>query len=172
MTDKPDYSEMIERARADAARQAETSRWLTDLQYGPNYESVKAENTLIWKLAAALTHLSAENDRLRHEADTMIAAGLGARIDASMDNDRLRGGDLQKMQTSPGEREPVPDGWKMVPVEPTPAMLERAAFNLCVEYGVEFVKPLGTFVKDAYAELLAASPPPSRTGRLAGDRGD
>lgn len=51
-------------------------------------------------------------------------------------------------------------GWVMVPREPTPAMLERAAFNLCAEYGVEFVKPLGQFAQDAYAELLSAAPKP------------
>lgn len=48
-------------------------------------------------------------------------------------------------------------GWVMVPRKALPAMLERAAFNLCAEYGVEFVKPLGKFVEDAYEELVSAA---------------
>lgn len=55
---------------------------------------------------------------------------------------------------------PQRDGWIWTPKKPTPAMLERAAFNLCATYGVEFVQPLGQFVEDAYAELLAAAPKP------------
>lgn len=57
------------------------------------------------------------------------------------------------------------EGWKLVPTKALPAMLERAAFNLCAEYGVEFVKPLGKFVEDAYEELVSAAPaPPSQGG--------
>lgn len=50
--------------------------------------------------------------------------------------------------------------WKLVPTEPTPKMLEDAAFNLSDEFGAAFVKPLGEFAKAAYAELVAAAPTP------------
>lgn len=49
--------------------------------------------------------------------------------------------------------------WKLVPVEPTPKMLQDAAFNLSDEFGPEFVEPLGDFARALYAEMLAASPP-------------
>lgn len=55
---------------------------------------------------------------------------------------------------------PEREGWVLAPKVPTPAMMERAAFNLCAEYGVEFVRPLGQFAQDAYAELLSAAPKP------------
>ncbi len=45
---------LIADARTLAHQQAETHRWLIDRQYGPDYESMKAENTLFWKLADRL----------------------------------------------------------------------------------------------------------------------
>jgi len=69
------------------------------------------------------------------------------------------------LYTSPALAEP--DGWVMVPRKALPAMMERAAFNLCAEYGVDFVRPLGKFAEDAYEELVAAAsalpPPPEET---------
>lgn len=99
MTDKPDYSELIERLRKDAdhiQRRAEIMRQYADqmaasgdayhatAENDATVEETKAVN--LREAAAALTHLAAENDRLTREADAMIAAGLGARINASMDN--------------------------------------------------------------------------------------
>lgn len=60
---------------------------------------------------------------------------------------------------SPPEGE-APKGWKLVPVEPTPKMLQDAAFNLSDEFGPEFVKPLGNFARAAYTAMLAAAPVP------------
>lgn len=51
-------------------------------------------------------------------------------------------------------------GWKLVPVELTPKMLQDAAFNLSDEFGADFVKPLGEFAKALWSELLSASPSP------------
>ncbi|MFZ2252643.1 MAG: hypothetical protein WAW13_00545 [Minisyncoccia bacterium] len=63
----------------------------------------------------------------------------------------------QAMITALADRLEQRSGWVMVPRKALPAMLERAAFNLCAEYGVEFVKPLGKFVEDAYEELVSAA---------------
>jgi len=60
--------------------------------------------------------------------------------------------------------DPEREGWVLVPRKATTAMMERTAFNLCAEYGVEFVQPLGQFVEDAYAELLSAVPKPEAAG--------
>lgn len=74
---------------------------------------------------------------------------------------------LAELNTALADRLEEREGWVMVPREAMPAMLEQAAFNMCAEYGVDFVKPLGQFVKDAYAELVAAAAalptPPTRT---------
>ncbi len=67
---------------------------------------------------------------------------------------------LRPLYAREGEGWREAEGWKLVPTKALPAMLERAAFNLCAEYGVEFVKPLGKFAQDAYAELLSAAPKP------------
>ncbi len=55
----------------------------------------------------------------------------------------------------------APAGWVMVPREPTPKMLEDAAFNLADEFGADFVKPLGSFAKAVYGEMLSAAPKPA-----------
>lgn len=59
-----------------------------------------------------------------------------------------------------------PDGWKLVPTKATDRMLEQAAFNLCAEFGVETIKPLGKIVAAAYEELVSAatSPNPQEVG--------
>jgi hypothetical protein len=79
---------------------------------------------------------------------------------------RKGGAEVQPLYASrEGEGWREAEGWKLVPTKALPAMLERAAFNLCAEYGVEFVKPLGKFVEDAYEELVSAAPaPPSQGG--------
>lgn len=52
----------------------------------------------------------------------------------------------------------VPDGWKLVPIEPTAAQCFTAAFNLCNEFGDEFVRDNKRFALAAYRWLVAASP--------------
>ena len=52
----------------------------------------------------------------------------------------------------------VPDGYKLVPIEPTAAQCFTAAFNLCNEFGDEFVRDNKQFALAAYRSLVAASP--------------
>lgn len=65
---------------------------------------------------------------------------------------------------TPTRDEAVPTGWKLVPIEPTPKMLQDAAFNLSDEFGADFVKPLGDFARSLWAELLASAPAPASGG--------
>ena len=51
----------------------------------------------------------------------------------------------------------VPDGYKLVPIEPTAAQCFTAAFNLCNEFGDEFVRDNKQFALAAYRSLVAAS---------------
>lgn len=44
-----------------------------------------------------------------------------------------------------------------VPIEPTAYMLERAAFNLCAAFGVEFTRANERFVRVAWHELVLAA---------------
>ena len=46
----------------------------------------------------------------------------------------------------------------LVPVEPTQKMLEMAAFNLCNEFGVEFVQANEAFARAVYREFLYFAP--------------
>lgn len=48
--------------------------------------------------------------------------------------------------------------FKLVPVDPTNKQLADAAFNLCNEFGVEFVKNNEKFARAVYRELLNSSP--------------
>jgi hypothetical protein len=50
----------------------------------------------------------------------------------------------------------LPNGYAIVPLDPTPGMLEQAAFNLCESYGHDRVKELGKFARDSYAEMVNA----------------
>ena len=50
----------------------------------------------------------------------------------------------------------LPNGYAIVPLDPTPGMLEQAAFNLCDGYPPERVKELGQFARDAYMEFVNA----------------
>lgn len=50
----------------------------------------------------------------------------------------------------------LPAGYAIVPLDPTPGMLEQAAHNLCDGYGVEKVKELQQFARDAYCEFVNA----------------
>lgn len=52
----------------------------------------------------------------------------------------------------------VPEGYKLVPIEPTAAQCFTAAFNLCNEFGDEFVRDNKQFALAAYRSLVAASP--------------
>ena len=54
----------------------------------------------------------------------------------------------------------VPSRWKVVPVEPTKAMLNQAADNLCGRFGIDYVAPKEDFARSAYEELVAAAPQP------------
>lgn len=50
----------------------------------------------------------------------------------------------------------LPRGYAIVPLDPTPGMLEQAAFNLSEAYGSERVKELGKFAHDSYTEMVNA----------------
>lgn len=52
----------------------------------------------------------------------------------------------------------VPAGYALVPIEPTDRQLFNAAFNLCTEFGDEFVRNQEKFAKAAYCALIAAAP--------------
>ena len=54
----------------------------------------------------------------------------------------------------------VPEGWKLVPVEPTKGMLNQAADNLCGKFGINYVAPKEDFAKAAYREFVEAAPEP------------
>ena len=59
----------------------------------------------------------------------------------------------------------VPEGWKLVPIEPTESMMRDAADNLCAQFGVEFVRPKEDFARAVYRELLCHAPqPPKQEG--------
>jgi hypothetical protein len=48
--------------------------------------------------------------------------------------------------------------FKLVPILPTKSQLSNAAFNLCSEFGHDFVKQNEEFALAVYRELLASSP--------------
>lgn len=52
----------------------------------------------------------------------------------------------------------VPVGWRMVPVQMPERSWEAIAFNLCAEFGVDFVAPLGIFARALWHEAVAAAP--------------
>lgn len=52
----------------------------------------------------------------------------------------------------------VPEGYALVPIEPAQKMLGEAAFNLCDEFGVEFVQANEKFARAVYSEFIAAAP--------------
>lgn len=62
----------------------------------------------------------------------------------------------------------VPEGWKLVPVEPTEAMMRDAADNLCGQFGVEFVRPKEQFARAVYRELLRFAPATPTTPQADG----
>jgi hypothetical protein len=95
-------------------------------------------------------------DAVREATDYLAEADLHLARTGRLPSIPLPADLLRTLLSGPPERE----GWVLAPKVLTPAMMERAAFNLCAEYGVEFVQPLGQFVKDAYAELLSAAPTP------------
>lgn len=105
--------------------------------------------------ASEITRLRGEAEAREVEIAALVESAREAQqlyVQADNEAQRLRG----EVERLTGARE----GWVLVPKVPTPAMLEQTAFNLCDEYGVAFVRPLGKFVQDAYAELLSSAPPP------------
>ena len=48
--------------------------------------------------------------------------------------------------------------WALVPVDPDKKQLADSAFNLCNEYGVEFVQGKERFARDVYSEMVANAP--------------
>jgi len=51
-------------------------------------------------------------------------------------------------------------GWKVVPIKPTDQMMERIAFNLCNEFGPDFVVTNQRFAAAVIAEFIIAAPQP------------
>lgn len=54
----------------------------------------------------------------------------------------------------------VPDGYVIARIEPTNKQLGDAAFNLCNEFGVEFVSANEQFARAVYRELVTSAAPP------------
>lgn len=53
-----------------------------------------------------------------------------------------------------GKRDAVPEGWKLVPVEPTRAMLDAGHCDLTMAHGID------PMLKYAYSQMLDAAPSP------------
>lgn len=50
----------------------------------------------------------------------------------------------------------LPEGYVIVPLKPTPGMMEQAAHNLAAEYGPEETMRLKEFAFDVYREFIVA----------------
>ena len=48
--------------------------------------------------------------------------------------------------------------FKLVPIEPVQDQLANAAFNLCAEFGHDFVKDNEAFARAVYREMIKAAP--------------
>ena len=68
--------------------------------------------------------------------------------------------DYKKVTYYSNPQPAVPEGWKLVPVEPTKGMLNQAADNLCGKFGINYVAPKEDFAKAAYREFVEAAPKP------------
>lgn len=51
-----------------------------------------------------------------------------------------------------------PEGWRLVPVEPQQGQQECAAFNLCNDYGPDYVMEHRVFALDSYRYLVLTAP--------------
>lgn len=55
----------------------------------------------------------------------------------------------------------IPEGWRLVPEDPTESQQFNAAFNLCNQFGNEFVRSHKSFAMAVYTAMLAAAPNPA-----------
>jgi hypothetical protein len=107
-----------------------------------------------WLQAAVQTYPQVSADEpggYCSEMDQMIdqAAALLRRIpELEAQRDQLRA-ELEKVR--------VPEGWKLVPVEPTREMLDRGSHNVNCNYHYGTME---TIAKHAYKAMLTAAPTP------------
>lgn len=107
-----------------------------------------------WLQAAVQTYPQVSADEpggYCSEMDQMIdqAAALLRRIpELAAERDQLRA-ELEKVR--------VPEGWKLVPVEPTREMLDRGSHNVNCNYHYGTME---TIAKHAYKAMLTAAPTP------------
>jgi hypothetical protein len=122
----------------------------------------------------SIEQLQAENERLRAEVERLRGGGEAVAYAVFSGNGNIRiwcadpvqvetleaefGSSLTPLYTHPAPA--VPDGFKLVPVEPTDQQQEVAAFNLCGKYGATAVENAKWFALDVYRELVAAAPQP------------
>lgn len=64
----------------------------------------------------------------------------------------------QQYFAHPAPAAKAPEGWKLVPIEPTEHQQECAAFNLCNDYGPDYVMEHRQFALDSYRHLVAVAP--------------
>lgn len=102
------------------------------------WDAVAAKNAEIARLRAALAKVEAERDRQYDFAVQQIARN--AKIEA--ENERLRAGG-------------APDGWRLVPVEPTRDMRQIGGEVNCP---TETLTSAMDYACDVYAAMLAAAP--------------
>ena len=57
----------------------------------------------------------------------------------------------------PQSKPAIPEGFALVPIEPTDKQQSDAAFNLCAEFGPEFTAKNEAFALAVYRELVAAA---------------
>lgn len=97
-----------------------------------------------------------KNELQRHDFTTYINERLAADFACALADG------LCQLYAAPAPSAVVmpaaPDGYKLVPIEPTAAQCFTAAFNLCNEFGEEFVRDNEQFAMAAYRWLVAASP--------------
>ena len=116
-------------------------------------EAIKKQSnavTLFQKVASENARHSADANLLR-EADLSTAEAKSvaeANAILTAENDQLRA-ELENVR--------VPEGWKLVPVEPTREMLDRGSHNVNCNYHYGTME---TIAKHAYKAMLTAAPTP------------